>query len=293
VSTTTLPVLDLGAPSDLPRLVAACEGAGAFYLTTSDALARRTANVFALARQLFDLPLEDRMQVARPRGGPLGYVPPDHLRHDVFFAAVYPSSGLPGGVTPSPNLWPARPEGLERAAAAYVESLYDLGRALLRSLALSLDLEPAHLVTLFHPEPCGGLNLRRYLGQARGDAPASLPPHSDPLPFTFIAQTEGEGLEAQLPTGEWVATPHVPGAILCQLGDVMPRWTDDRYRTCTHRVEYAGSAQDRYSVVMSMAPRLDVTIECLAKCRAPGRAPRHPPITVGDLLGGLAGRMKA
>jgi isopenicillin N synthase-like dioxygenase len=267
-------------------------GAGVFYLRATPSIVAGEARLLSLSREFFELPLQQRMNVALSPGGATGYVPPDSLRHDVLFC-VFPPRGamLPAGFDVEPNKWPDAPRGLAAAAEDYLRALFGLGRALAAALAAACHSPADALLGLYADEPCGGVALRRYLARRDGEGPAVLPAHCDPLPFTFISQTGGGGLEAQLESGEWIATPHEPGAVLCQLGEASSRWSDDRFRPCTHRVHHQGEA-DRFSLVMSMAPRLDAVIECLPGVRPHGTPPRYPPVRTQDLLARLSGRMK-
>jgi isopenicillin N synthase-like dioxygenase len=288
----SVPVVDLEAPGAILLLEQACRGAGVFYLRATRDVVASEDRLLSLSRDFFGLPMQERMKVALPPGGATGYVPPDNLRHDVLFCVFTPREvSLPAGVHVEPNRWPDALPGLATATEEYLRALFPLGRMLVAALAAACH-SPAHaLLGLYGDEPGGGVALRRYLARREGEDPAVLPAHCDPLPFTFISQRGGAGLEAQLESGEWIATPHEPGAVLCQLGEASARWSDDRFRPCTHRVHHEAAA-DRLSLVMSMAPKLDAVIECLPGVRPQGSPPRYPPIRTLDLLTRLSDRMK-
>jgi len=44
------------------------------------------------------------------------------------------------------------------------------------------------------------------------------------------------GLEVLDPGGRWAAVEPVPGAFVINIGDLMARWTNDRWRSTLHRV---------------------------------------------------------
>ncbi len=73
---------------------------------------------------------------------------------------------------------------------------------------------------------------------------------------------------------------------MVNLGDMMQRWTNDRWVSTMHRVAVPESLNDamsrRISIGYFMHPNFDAEIRCIPSCLGPGAAPRHPPITAGD-----------
>jgi isopenicillin N synthase-like dioxygenase len=70
------------------------------------------------------------------------------------------------------------------------------------------------------------------------------------------------GLSVRLPSGEWVAPPAIPGTLLINLGNVLRRWSNDRFLSMPHRVLNASGAH-RYSIAFFFGPALDSVIKCL------------------------------
>ena len=81
----------------------------------------------------------------------------------------------------------------------------------------------------------------------------------------------------------WIHADPVPGTFVVNLGDMIARWTNDRYRSTLHRVVNA-SGRERYSVPFFYTGNYRHTVACIPTCLAPGDAPKYPPITVGDHL---------
>jgi isopenicillin N synthase-like dioxygenase len=94
------------------------------------------------------------------------------------------------------------------------------------------------------------------------------------------------GLQVKRRDGRWVDAPVVPKAFVVNLGDMMMRWTNDRWVSTPHRVvnppEDAGATGRRLSVGMFFIPNYDTEIACIETCHTPDAAPRYAPISVAD-----------
>ena len=91
------------------------------------------------------------------------------------------------------------------------------------------------------------------------------------------------GLAVRLPSGEWLAPPLIPGTFLVNLGNVMKRWSNDRFLSTPARV-LNDSGTDRYSIAFFYSPTPAAVIECLPSCTGPDDPPRYPPAVYGDLV---------
>jgi isopenicillin N synthase-like dioxygenase len=75
--------------------------------------------------------------------------------------------------------------------------------------------------------------------------------------LTFL-QTDGQpGLQICLDEDRWAAVPHLPGAFVVNLGDMLQRWTNDEYKSTRHRVVTAPGAKERFSVPFFFEPNFD------------------------------------
>ena len=61
-------------------------------------------------------------------------------------------------------------------------------------------------------------------------------PHTDNSFMTALARTDVPGLAVRLPSGEWFAPPIIPGTFLINLGNIMRRWSNDRFLSTPHGV---------------------------------------------------------
>ena len=92
----------------------------------------------------------------------------------------------------------------------------------------------------------------------------------------------GEPGAVRLPSGEWLA-PVVEGTFLVNLGNIMKRWSNDRFLSTPHGV-VNDSGQDRYSIAFFYSPNVDAVIECLPSCTGPDNPPRYPSAVYRDLV---------
>ena len=299
-----VPVIDIGglsAPDADARLAVAaqlhvaCADTGCFYVTNHGVPEATVASVFTAAKRFFDQPLalKERIPIRQNRGyDGIGAQVLDHaiggdFKESVLFGvelgADHPlvRAGKPNYAV---NPWPEGLPGFRSAVGGYFAALHDLSRRLLAGLALSLDqpwdyfeagmVEPMSSVRLLHYPPHPTADPAREMGAAA---------HTDWEVISILAQDDTGGLEIQLPSGEWLPASPRPGCFVVNLGDMMARWTNDRYTSTRHRVMNR-SAKDRYSVVFFCDPAYDTRIECLPSCTGPDQPPRYAPTTCGEHL---------
>ena len=82
--------------------------------------------------------------------------------------------------------------------------------------------------------------------------------------------------------GAWISAPVVPGALICNIGDCLMRWTNDVYVSTPHRV-VSPRGRDRYSVVFFLDPNPEAVVACLPTCLKDGVA-KYPPVVAADYL---------
>ena len=108
-------------------------------------------------------------------------------------------------------------------------------------------------------------------------------PHIDNSFVTALARTEVPGLAVRLPSGEWFAPPILPGTFLINLGNIMRRWSNDRFLSTPHSV-INDSGTGRYSIAYFHTPNPDAVIECDPTCTGADNPPRYPPAVYRNLV---------
>lgn len=310
-----VPVIDL-APAAAGRkgavaaaVAEACARVGFLVVTGHGVPAAVIDRGWAAARAFFDLPEAAKRSVVMPRPGyPYGYSPvageslarslgdrrPPDLKESFSIG--------PADLTPPPesadavafawaaNLWPAEPSGFRDAMLAYYRALSDLAGRLMRLFALGLDL-PETFFDSRIDRAISALRLLNYPDQPVPPEPGQLRAgaHTDYGSLTILLPQDAPGgLEVQGLDGTWHAVPTVPGGFVINLGDLMARWTNDRWRSTLHRVvnpppDAAGSTR-RQSIAFFHQPNWDAEISCLPTCLGPGELPKYAPVLSGPHL---------
>ncbi len=202
---------------------------------------------------------------------------------------------LEGIENQGPNQWPSEEKlpGFRAACNSYSAHMDALARRLMSLIALSLQLRADHF-GLFMRDPSCTTRLLHY--------PPHHPPHHPPQPasaqvgqigcgehtdwgaITLLAQDDAGGLQARLPDGNWLAIDPIPYGLVVNSGDMLQRWTNDRYLSNLHRVVNQASDRERYSIAYFFDLDHHAVIEVLPTCVSAQRPAKYPPIKAGEHL---------
>jgi isopenicillin N synthase-like dioxygenase len=177
--------------------------------------------------------------------------------------------------------WPG--EEFRRTALALYEASLSASYRILRIMAAGLGLPP-DFFTERHQGQNVTLRLLHYPAGIPAASAAQLGAgaHTDYGSITLLHQDDVGGLEVRGGDGQWHPAPAVPGALLVNTGDLMQRWTNDRFRSTFHRVRAIGGLADRYSIAFFVDPDTDVRVECIESCRSENWPSRYPTVTAGE-----------
>jgi isopenicillin N synthase-like dioxygenase len=303
-----VPVIDISADPDLvgAELDEICRTVGFFQITGHGIPDEVAGPAWRLATEFFDLPLADKLSVARPTPDyPYGYIPlaGESLTQSMSGAAPPDlketfNIGPPARPTRqfadpdeawaySPNLWPAALPGLQAAWTAYYDALRDLSRQLMSLLARGLRLPPAFFADLTG-QGANALRAINYPSREAAARPGQLRAgaHTDYGTVTILMQDAVGGLEVLGPGGTWAGVEPVPGAFVINIGDLMARWTNDRWRSTLHRVVDPPDPARRQSMAYFQNANWSAEISCLPTCLEPGAQPCYKPVRAGPHLMG-------
>jgi isopenicillin N synthase-like dioxygenase len=178
------------------------------------------------------------------------------------------------------NRWPDEVPGFRETALAYMRALERLCQRLVPIYAVALDMPPDTFDAAY-AEPHIILRMSHYPPLGDDDDDVSLVPHTDSGFMTLLAPNPVPGLSIQLPDGRWIDAPGVEDAFVVNGGDILHRWTNERFLSTPHRVVNR-SHRDRYAIPLFCDPNHDTVIECLPTCSSPGNPVKYPAITFGD-----------
>lgn len=197
-----------------------------------------------------------------------------------------PSAGFPA------RLFPEDPD-FASAWTVYYDDMADLASKLLGAFALALNLEETFFDRFIdhHASALRALNyphLEGYVpvpGQLRASA------HTDYGTLTIL-RSDAPGLQVSKDKDppDWQDVPFVKDGLVVNLGDLMKRWTNDKWLSTLHRVVNAnetiwadsGSTR-RQSMAFFHNPNRDAVISAIGSDGGDGGG-KHAPIIAGDFL---------
>jgi len=310
---TEVPVIDLapardGGRDDRRRVAsavdAACREIGFFAITGHGVPAPLVDDLRRRAHAFFALPLDEKLTSKHPVAGtnrgyhPVGgetlsasndeAAPPD--LKEFFHIGPVDTSDAPYYTSPpglrhfERNIWPSRPAGFATAATAYYRVMGDLVAFMMRLAALALDVDERFFDDKVD-RSIGTMRLNYYPAQAVAPRPGQLraTPHTDYGGFTILSGEDVPGgLQVRTREGRWIDVATTPTTFVVNIGDLLMRWTNDRWLSNMHRVGNPPSAGApsgaRLSIAFFNHPNYDVMIECLR----PQGAAKHPPVLSGE-----------
>ena len=194
--------------------------------------------------------------------------------------------GHPFGRYMPANLWPAEIEGFETYVGGLYRALDELGRKVLSAIAHHLGLER----DFFDDKVDLGNSVLRLLHYPPVPADAEgvrAGAHEDINVITLLLGAEEAGLEVLDRDGQWLPIAPPPGAVVCNIGDMLQRLTNQALPSTTHRVvnpppERRGVS--RYSTPFFLHFEPDYLIQTLPSCVSAENPDHYDPITAEDFL---------
>jgi flavonol synthase len=305
---SVIPVIDLAAATapDAPRelldqIKEATETVGVIQVVNHGIPKRLISDYDQRIGRLLDLPRDRKAELTSPTGHPyrgwrqwpddFGRLELERFNVGQFDNAKQASeAGLADeylGLYAHANVWPDDDPELRDLTFRYIAAGKSVAERVLGLYARTQGLPDGTFPV--SPLPYLSFTVNNYPTWTYPDTGNDedkllLLEHADGSAVTILAQDgDYEGLQVQLPNGDWLPVPLVPGALQVFSGSLLTRWSNGLLRPARHRV-VAGGTRKRRSVAIFYYPSLDQVLEPLAPFVEPGEETDYEPVTQWELL---------
>lgn len=244
----------------------ACRETG-FFVVTGHGIDVEMRAVFEASRSFFAAAEEAKVAVA--------------MRDRCGYVSDSAKAMFDVGLDEPANQWPAVDMFRERVDA-YQRAALGVAADLLGALATALGVGARFFAERMQQPECY-LRLLHY--PANPGVPVSTGTHTDYGAITLLATDGVGGLQVHPIGGPWIDVVAPPGSLVVNLGDMLARWTNDRYRSTPHRV-VATADDDRYSVPFFVNPDATTLVECIPTCVDAEHPCGYAPVTATQFLQG-------
>ena len=274
-----------------------CRATGFLVLHNHGVPEAVTADVWQAAAGFFAQSAADKHKVAAPYPGyPYGYLGPnaealakskgEDTPPDLKESFNGGPLATPGNITDAdalafcyqPTLWPDLP-GFRPAWEAYHTAMEALAARIMVAFAAALDLPEDHFGR-YISAPISALRALNYPAttQMPLDRQQRAGAHTDYGSLTILRPQPGsQGLQIAQ-DGTWIDVPAPDSAFVINIGDLMARWTADRWVSTLHRVVARPDQPARQSLAFFHQPNWDAEITPL------DGSDTYPPVRSGPYL---------
>ena len=278
------------------RLLETVDQIGFFYIEKHGVPETQVADVFSVAEKFFKAPEKDKESV-RAKGTHRGFLPigeatmPGNEHTDLKESFIWgwdvaeddADIELSGGMLAA-NRWPHFLPEMSAVLMDYIDTVNTLGVRLLRAFAAGLDLEHDTFVRRFaKPLTRGAIIYYPPQPEEMSETQFGVGPHTDYGCITLLHQDETGGLQVKHRNGDWLTADPIPGTFVVNVGDLLHRWSNDRFLSNSHRVINA-SGRERYSVPIVVDPDWDTVIDPVT---ADGEEAKYAPTGCAEYIRGL------
>lgn len=291
IAASAIPVIDVaalfssekGALVDVAdRMLAASESIGFFYIRNHRVPRSLIDAVVADAFAFFRRPQDEKLQV-RVSPQHRGFIPVGEAKMYRGAKVDLKESFIWGLERVAANRWPAFQPGMRPLFEEYFDACHAVAWRLMRAFATALGIAEDYFVrSIANPISRGSAVYYPAQAPDLGTDQFGVAPHTDYGCLTLVYQANVGGLEVLGRERDWVLAHRIEETFVVNVGDLLARWTNDRFRSTPHRVVNRSGAE-RLSLAVFVDPDDDTRIEPV--CRA-GEAPRYAPVTCGEYIRG-------
>lgn len=274
----------------------ASQNHGFFYVSGHGVSPETIGSTFEVAEQFFSLPAEQKAEV-KMSGSHRGFLAIGESTMEGYSNADRKESFIWGldetfdGTEPNdsshllaPNRWPKEPAEMRASLNAFFGAVHTCSTRILRALAVSLDVSANYFSRNFNRPTSRGSVIYYPVDNARSGE-FGVSPHSDFGCLSMLLQG-GPGLNAQAADGQWYEVEPIPNTFVTNIGDLLSRWTNGKFRSVPHFVVNEGS-DARYSIVVFVDPDSETVIDPIL---LDGEFAQFEPITCDEYISGRFNR---
>ena len=277
-----IPVIDIsniqtedGFEEIAHKLVHIAKTVGFFYIIGHGISPNFIAQAFAASERFFALPVAEKSTIAVDvnQRGWMGQGMTQlegaktHDAKEVFFWGWDVDASDPGVIAGVPMVFPNQwPETvapfLRRDLSPYYNAVIDLSRSLLSVLAHGLG-KPKDFFAKAYEKPLGRGQLVYYPPMSEEDLMEErfgAAPHTDFGVLTVLLQDMQGGLQVLNQSGDWIEAPPIKDSFVCNIGDLLERWTNGDLVSTKHRVINRNKTA-RYSIPVFCDPASQTIID--------------------------------
>jgi isopenicillin N synthase-like dioxygenase len=291
ISASSIPVIDvspLRAPegAGLARvageMAAASESIGFFYIRNHGVPRSLIDAAVSEAFAFFGRPHNEKERTL-VNSHHRGFIPVGEAKMYRTARADLKESFVWGLERVAPNRWPADQPAMRPLFEQYLEACHAVAWGLMRAFAVALGVAEDYFVrSVANPISRGSAVYYPAQPPDLGTDQFGVAPHTDYGCLTLLYQANVGGLEVHARDRKWVLAHRIEDTFVVNVGDLLARWTNDRFRSTPHRVVNRSGAE-RLALAVFVDPDDGTRIEPV--CRA-GEAPRYPPVTCGEYVRG-------
>ncbi len=252
----------------------ACREHGFFYVVGHGVDEALQARLEQLSQRFFAQDAEAKMRIRMALGGRAwrGYFPvgdeltsgkPD-MKEGIYFGSELPEDHplvKAGAPLHGRNLFPPDLPLFRETVLDYMAAMTRLGHTLMAGIARSLGLEASYFADRYTSDPLVLFRIFNYppnpwdVGEPRW----SVGEHTDYGLLTILKQDDAGGLQVKS-RSRWIDAPPIPGAFVCNIGDMLDRMTGGLYRSTPHRVRNP-APRARLSFPFFFDPNFEVEVK--------------------------------
>lgn len=286
----------------------ACRSVG-FMQVTGHGIDHAVDGLTTAIDWFFDLPIDVKNGYRPPRPSiNRGYTPPRSERLSYSLGVVTPDDlfeafNLGSSASDFPdlqldpeiyaeNIWPTGTgaDEFESAVNRWFAAAGEMARRMTEIFSVAVGLPAGHIAE-FTDHSIDVLRMNNYRvpdGVEIGSSEMGMGAHTDYGIVTVLWADPVPGLEILRPDGSWHPVTPAPGALLINLGDLLARWTNDRWLSTMHRVvpprDDSGRLIRRRSAAFFHDGNADAVISTLPPCRLGDGSSSYGDVTVAEHL---------